>query len=202
MRKWLRVGIVLLLLVLIAPAFVRTYRVHGSSDAPNYLWGDLILVHHSAYGLGIPFTRVHLLDWADPRLGDVVLCEMPGMEHLGFKRVLGVPGDVVAMEGNHLTVNGVALEYEVRDAGEFVEVAERNQLGQVVEWERGLGPDHLITFSPGSGPLATFGPVQVPEDHFFLIGDNRDRSYDSREFGALHRDRIHGRVVRVLRRAG
>jgi signal peptidase I len=201
MRKWLRVGVVLLLLLLIAPAFVRAYRVHGPSDAPGFLWGDLILVHHTAYGLGIPFTRVHLFDWADPRPGDVVLCDIPGPEHVGFKRVVGVPGDVVAMQDNRLTVNGTPLVYEVRDPGEFSEVAERNQLGQVVERERGLGPDHLITFSPGAGPLATFGPVQVPEDHFFLMGDNRDRSHDSRRFGSLHRDRIHGRVVRVLRRA-
>lgn len=200
-RWWIRVAVIVLLLFLGAPAVVRAYRVHGPSDAPTYLWGDLVLVNMAAYDLGVPFTRLRLVSWADPERGDFILFPIPDTDHVGFKRVVGLPGDQIEMRENVLFVNGVPLEYESRDPGHLGPIPAINWMGTVVALEHGLGEDYTVTFTPGHSADGTFGPVTVAEGHYFTLGDNRDHSRDSRHYGAVPRREILGRLALTLRRA-
>ena len=200
-RWWIRVAIIVLALFLGAPAVVRAYRVHGPSDAPTYLWGDLVLVNMAAYDLGVPFTRLRLVSWADPERGDFILFPIPETGHVGFKRVVGLPGDQIEMRENVLLVNRVPLEYEPQDPDDLGSIPAINWMGTVVALERGLGEDHVVTFTPGHTAEEAFGPVTVAEGHYFTLGDNRDHSRDSRHYGAVPREQILGRLGVVVRRA-
>jgi signal peptidase I len=166
----------------------------GASDAPTYLVGDRVLVNRAAYDVRLPYTDVAVVSLADPEVGDIVLYRSPGSDRLVLKRVVGAPGDLLAMNENHLSVNGTALEYADVDDEAYSHIAATNQLGAVIETESGHGPAHAITYTPGGSCSASFEPVRVPDRHYYLLGDNRDHSEDSRSYGPVPRERILGKV--------
>ncbi len=178
-----------------APSYVRAYRVDGSSDAPSFLVGDRILVLKAAYDFRLPYRDTVLFTHSRPRPGDVILYQPPAQDILVFKRVIGRPGDTVAMRDNRLEINGEPLTYEVVDGEQYQAIAEENNLGAIIEKESGLGPPHLMTHSPGAGTHGSFEPVQVPDGHYFVMGDNRDNSLDSRMYGPVRRRSIFGKVI-------
>jgi signal peptidase I len=114
-----------------------------------------------------------------------------------FKRVIGCPGDTVVMHDNHLEINGIPLQYVQVDESGYRDIARENKLGAIIERETGIGPPHLMTYTPGTGADATFGPVHVPDGHYFLMGDNRGNSRDSRAYGSVPRQSILGKVIRT-----
>lgn len=202
-KRWLVVLLAIVGIGALAPSYVRAYRVAGSSDAPSFLVGDRILVFKGAYDLRLPYTDVVLFARSQPRAGQVVMFRPPGQEDvLVFKRVIGCPGDDVVMRDSHVEINGVSLHYQRLDERAYADVAVENRLGAIVERESGNGPAHAITHTPGAGLQASFGPVRVPEDHYFVIGDNRDNSLDSRAYGPVPRRSIVGRVVHVWTKRG
>ncbi|HKQ61305.1 MAG TPA: signal peptidase I [Candidatus Polarisedimenticolaceae bacterium] len=178
-------GVALAALLVLALSCLRLARIEGPSDAPGQLWGDLV-----AIWVG-PFS---------PRPGQLVLVDLPDRGQRATKRVLAGPGASVEGRGNHLVVAGVPLTYRPLERHGFDWVPARNLLGTVIEEEHGAGFVQLIAHTPGLGPHASFGPVTVPTGHYFLIGDNRDRSEDSRSFGPVPRSAIRGRVLFTLRR--
>jgi signal peptidase I len=97
------------------------------------------------------------------------------------------------MRQHHLTINGRSLAYTVADSAAFAAVPAENRLGSVVEMETLGAHAHLITYTPGSA-TSSFPEVLVPADHYFLMGDNRDESRDSRSWGPVARQRLRGRV--------
>lgn len=196
MKRWLPPVLALAVIVAVTPAYVRAYRVSGSSDAPTYLSGDRIIVFKAAYDLRLPYAGFVIRSHAEPQPGDVVLFHPPGSDLSVFKRVVGCPGDTLAMRDSHLEINGEALRYEAVDGGEYATVASLNNLGTVIESEEGCGATHRITYTPGSGVDRSFGPVVVPAGRYFLIGDNRDNSQDSRHYGSVPRQSILGKVIR------
>jgi len=199
-RRNLRWTVPALLVLLIVPAYVRAYRVHGPSEAPSYVWGEIILVNRAAYDLRLPYTRLTLLSHGDPRPGDVILIRSPGRDHDVIRRVVGLPGDTVEVRRSRVVLNGVELGYRPRDAVDFAGLAEENRIGETVEQEHGAGPAHPITYTPGGCSLADAGPFEVPDGHYFLLGDNRDHCTDSRRVGPVPRQHIRGRVIGKLRR--
>jgi signal peptidase I len=194
-KRWIVAVGVVILAVLITPSYVRAFRVHGASEAPNYLLGDLIFVNKAAYDIRLPYTDIVLLSHSRPRHGDQVMYRRTGQEYSVFKRVIGCPGDTIEMRDNHLIVNGASLRYEGQNPATYDQIPEANKLGGVFEKEIGNGPARVITFTLGAGSHASFGPVQILEDHYFLIGDNRDNSLDSRMYGAVARERILGKLI-------
>jgi signal peptidase I len=119
--------------------------------------------------------------------------ENPGNGHPVFKRVVALPGDRAGMHRHHLTMNGRALAYAAADSAAFAAVPAENRLGSVIEVETLGAHAHLITCTPGSA-TSSFPEVLVPAGHYFLTGDNRDLSRDSRSWGAVPRQRLRGRV--------
>ena len=183
----------------IAPSYVRVYRVNGSSDAPSFLVGDRILLFKSAYDIRLPYSNAVIRSYAQPKRGDVVMFRSPEEDYLVFKRVVGCPGDTILMRENRLEINGMTLTYERVDISGYEFAAGSNNLGTVIEEESGNGPTHLITHTPGKHSGTTLGPVYVGEEQYYVIGDNRDNSRDSRAYGAIPRDSILGKVVRIQR---
>jgi signal peptidase I len=181
------------------PAYVRAYTLSGASDAPTLLLGDWVWVNRAAYDLRIPYSDRVLWSRAGPALGDLVLVENPEQGNLVFKRVVALPGDRVGMHQHHLTLNGRALAYAAADPAAFAAVPAENLLGSAFEVETLGAQAHLISYTPGSA-TSSFPEVLVPADHYFLMGDNRDASRDSRAWGPVPRQRLQGGVFWQPRR--
>ena len=179
----------------LVPAYVRAYTVAGASAVPTLLLGERAWVNFAAYDIRFPYTGRVLFARADPRLGDLVQVESPDDGRLIFKRVVALPGDRVGMHAHHLSLNARPLAYAPRDAGAFAAVPPENSLGSCVEAELIGEVRHLITYTPGPGANGSFPDVLVPAGHYYLLGDNRDHSLDSRAWGPVSRDHIRGRVI-------
>jgi signal peptidase I len=162
---------------------------------PTILEGERIVVNKLAYDLKLPFTRVRLARWGEPRRGDVAVLFSPSDGKRLVKRIVGVPGDVLAMRNERLILNGQPLEY--RPAAGGVEPRAALEPGQFVAFEALGDRLHPIAISPGEDALRSFGPIRVPDGQYFVMGDNRDRSFDSRYFGMVPAKAITGRAVAV-----
>ena len=186
-------------------SLANVYRAVGGSMAPTIQWGDTVLLNRAAYGLRLPFGGTRVLEWSEPEPGDVVLVRASGPEgeFVAFKRIVAVGGDVVELRAGRLVLNGWPAVYRPEGEGRATAASPRNKIGSVVELEvTGQGPAHAITYTPRLCELSTFGPVDVPDGHYFVLGDNRDNSRDSRDFGPVRRDQLLGRAVRVLTSPG
>jgi signal peptidase I len=104
------------------------------------------------------------------------------------------PGDTLEIKDNHLIVNSVPLDYELLRTSYSPEIRSRNQIGSVIELEQSNGQRHTITYSPSSIPKRAVGPLTVPSGAYYMLGDNRSKSLDSRHYGPVPRHRIRGKV--------
>lgn len=174
------------------------YVPTGSMN-PTILEGDRLLVDKHAYGLRIPFTQIRLSRGKDPQRGDVVTFDSPADGKLLVKRVIGVPGDVVAMNDERLTINGIPARYARAD---------RYATQSLLQTTRAEDPQarresfarctHEVLLLPDRPSPSTFGPLVVPPGMYFVLGDNRDNSADSRYIGFVPRRNIIGHAREVL----
>jgi signal peptidase I len=172
--------------------------VPTGSMNPTIIEGDRIFVNKLAYDLKIPFTTWHLAEWGDPKRGDVVVFYSPADEVRLVKRVIGEPGDVISLQDNHLFVNGTAAEYEPLDPDI---VKQMGAAASSFEFHTEVtgGQAHPVAAIPSVYQSArSFKPFTVPPGHYFVMGDNRDNSKDSRFIGPISRERIVGRASRVV----
>jgi signal peptidase I len=172
--------------------------VPTGSMKPTILEGDRIFVNKMAYDLKIPYTTSHLAEWGDPQRGDIVVFYSPVDGTRLVKRVVGISGDTIAMRNNRLIINGEKIKYESIKALKTDERPlgmDANQYGfiEVLSDTR-----HRVMISPQRPALRSFGPVTVPEGQFFMMGDNRDNSADSRYFGFVERRLVVGRATSIV----
>lgn len=161
--------IALLLALVIRTYLVQAFKIPSGSMEDTLAIGDHLLVSKFIYGTKIPFTDSQIIKVRDPRQGDVIVFEYPEDPSKDFiKRVVGTPGDVVEGRDKKVYVNGRLY---------------RNP--HEVHKEREIIPKEM-------NPRDSFGPVTVPANSYFVMGDNRDRSYDSRFWGFVTRDKIKG----------
>jgi signal peptidase I len=180
-------------------AWADWVTVPTGSMNPTILEGDRLLVDKHVFGLRIPFTRVHLTPGADPVRGDIVVFDSPVDGTSLVKRVIGVPGDVVALEGDRLTVNGRAASYSIENIKSIRGLlAATSAEHPLLLREAGLGSPHEILMLPGRTAHRSLDAVTVPYGMYFMMGDNRDNSADSRYFGFVPRRDIIGRATRVI----
>jgi signal peptidase I len=188
------------MLVVMAPvrsAVVDWNWVPTGSMKPTILEGDLVWVDKLAYGLRVPFTSMTLASWGGPKAGDVAVFFSPANGERLVKRVVGVPGDTVELRRDVLFVNGRRLDYALRDAAPFRRDITEDPRPILASEGLGVGR-HYVLILPGRPAMRSFGPVRVPEGAYFMMGDSRDNSLDSRYFGAVPADRIVGEAKGVL----
>ena len=201
-RFWSRITRIITVLVLLA--VVRSTAIDCSvvptgSMIPSILPGDRILVNKLAYDLKFPFTRLDLLRWANPERGDVIafIAPMTGLPLV--KRVIGLPGDTIELRDNMLYLNGIAAHYSPADLS-ALPIPDEPNLHQplLMETITPQSKPHPIMQTPSAIARRTIPPTSLPPGKFFVMGDDRDESFDSRYFGFVDRSQILGRASRIL----
>ena len=167
--------------------------VPTGSMKPTIQEGDRVVVNKLAYDLKVPFTTIELAKWSDPKRGDIVVLFSPEDGTRLVKRVVAVPGDRIAMRDEQLFVNGQAAQWTP------IGTAEDREQGRVAIVRESLaGKSHQVMLTPTMrSDKSTFEPQIVPAGYYFVMGDNRDNSKDSRYIGPIERRRIVGKALAV-----
>jgi signal peptidase I len=194
-REWVKPLLVVgLVLGSLRSAIADWNDVPSGSMKPTILEGDRVFVNKIAYDLKVPFTTWRVSEWSAPERGDVVVLYSPHDGKRLIKRVVGIPGDRVAMKDHRLIVNGTPAAYAPIPAGLFEGVDADNTAFA----ETAAGRTHPILVTPARPSMPSFQVVAVPENSYIVMGDNRDNSFDSRWFGFVERSRILGRATAVV----
>jgi len=192
-----------LLLVFVFRGFIfEPFRVPSNSMMPTLLTGDFILVNKFDYGLRLPILNSKIVDFSKPERGDVIVFRYPNYEHsVGYsgvdfiKRVVALPGDTISYEKDHLTVNGEAIEY--RKIGSYNGVDSGKKMSGYRHVKELIDKaNHDILLHP-LGHSRELSKTTVPENHYFVMGDNRAHSSDSRFWGYVPEDFILGKAIGI-----
>ncbi len=198
-RQWrLAVAFIIFVVVPVKSSLADWNWVPTGSMNPAILEGDLIYVNKVAYDLRVPLTLHRLASWSEPQRGDIVVCLSPEDGARLVKRVVGKPGDTLQMIRNVLYLNGRPLSYSETGQDCPVHVRGGPALRGVLALEDLDRTVHPVVSIPGLSARRSFGPVVVPAGHYFVLGDNRDVSRDSRYFGLVPRASILGRARAVV----
>jgi len=185
-----------ILAVLVLRSFlVEPFRIPSGSMMPTLLAGDFILVNKYAYGIRLPVVNTKVVDLGEPERGDVVVFRYPKDPSVDYiKRVVGVPGDTIEYRHKQLYINGEPARQE--SLGTYIGSGEALYMTGAERKLEHLGKvDHEILLMPDrdSGD----GSVVVPEGHYFVMGDNRDNSNDSRFWGFVPDENLVGRAFMI-----
>lgn len=185
-----RFMLLLLTIVFFKSAIADLNSISGRSMQPTLLDGDKVWVNKLAYDIRVPFTDIFLASHNDPSRGDIVIIDSEAAGKRLVKRIVGLPGDTIYMRNNTLVVNGQPADYEI--------VASDSD--SMIIQEQLLGHSHqaMLSGTISSRRSRSFGPETVPSDQFFVLGDNRDNSADSRLYSFIPREQIIGRSSSVV----
>jgi signal peptidase I len=172
--------------------------VPSGSMRPTILEGDRVYVNKLAYDLKVPFTTWHLVEWSNPARGDIVVFYSPYDGKRLVKRVIGLPGDTIELRNNVLILNGTPVEYQPINQAVLRDLAPAELDGRIFAAEDLPGKRHSVAGWPAVQARRNFGPQQIPEKHYFMMGDNRDDSFDSRYYGPVPRGQIVGRATSIV----
>lgn len=194
-KEWRGTLLFLLLMCAFRSAVADIYHIPTGSMKPTVVEGDRLLTEKMAYDLRLPFTGVVLWHRADPKAGDIVVLYSPEDGERLLKRVVAVPGDTVSMRDEVLYIDGKPMAQLPPAAGEGSALpdAARYVFGQ----EELAGREHDVMFDPGHYAMRSFAPMTVPAGQYFVMGDNRDDSKDSRYIGFVPESAITGRAFAV-----
>ena len=189
LRDWTKsIAIAFLLFLVIRSSVIEAFKIPTSSMEGTLLVGDFLLVNKAVYGPRLPGTDVALPAFVEPERGDVIVFHPPHEPEKNYvKRLVGVAGDTLEMDGKKLYLNGAPM-YE--PYAQYVD-GRGDAVHPDMEWQS----NHLIAserraYQPTRD---NWGPIVVPEDRYFVLGDNRDNSEDSRYWGFVSRSEIRGR---------
>ena len=178
-KSGLRENIEAILVAIVLALFIRTFviqafKIPSGSMKETLLIGDHILVNKFIYGVKVPFLQTTIVPITNPKHGDIVVFKFPEDPSKDFiKRVIAVAGDVVEVRDKQVYVNRKLLNHDF-----------------------GIHTDSYI-FPSSVQPRDNFGPVVVPEKSIFVMGDNRDQSYDSRFWGFVDLKALKGKALMI-----
>jgi len=185
LREYTEAIVIALLLALFVRTFiVQAFKIPSGSMLPTLKIGDYLLVNKFIYGIKMPFTGTILIPVHEPKPNDIVVFKFPKDPRLDYiKRVIGVPGDQVEIRQKKIFVNGKPF-------------ADRHGVHQdpMILPSSLINPDIFHTWEI-QGNRDQFGPIQVPEGKIFVMGDNRDNSYDSRFWGLVDQKAVLGKAL-------
>jgi len=186
---------VILIVFLLRSFVVEPFRIPSGSMLPSLFIGDFILVSKFSYGIRLPVINKKIIALSEPHRGDVLVFRFPGDESINYiKRVVGLPGDRIVYEGKKLYVNGQLMPqtggapYTLRQGGEMT--YELMRLRENLD-----GVEHDILLSGRAD--ATPPPFTVPAGQYFVMGDNRDHSNDSRYWGYVPEQNLVGKAFLI-----
>ncbi|PCJ28195.1 MAG: signal peptidase I [SAR86 cluster bacterium] len=177
-------------IVFFKSAIADLSSISGASMQPSLLDGDKVWVNKLAYDVKIPFTEISLGETSDPARGDVIIIDSKKAHKRLVKRIVGIPGDTVYMQNNALVINGTAANYEIlsRDDDSIIILEELPDKSHKARLSRRFV----------SRTARSYGPAVVPDGQYFVLGDNRDNSADSRVYSFIPRQEIIGRSSSVV----
>ncbi|EKD75445.1 MAG: Signal peptidase I [uncultured bacterium] len=186
---------ILLLVLILRTFFYEPYRIPSGSDKPTLLIGDLILVDKHLYGWHLPVSNHEIFKNKEPKLGDIVIFRWSAVDPSKdlIKRVVGLPGDHVSYLNKVLYINGMKATQV--DKGEGTDIEGGQSIPVLIKEENLLGVTHLI-YQTQEVPSQNF-EVIVPEKSYFVMGDNRDASNDSRYWGFVSQEDLKGKAIYV-----
>jgi len=190
LQEWVKsIAIALVLFLFLRTFIVQTFVITSGSMEETLLVGDMLVVNRLAMGSRIPGTQVRIPGYSSPHYGDVIVFDPPHDDTLMLiKRLIGMGGDTLEMRSRTLYRNGERLDepyvthHNEPDSGDSMMSWQREYLAPGVD---------AATYAPTRD---TWGPIVIPEDRYFMLGDNRERSLDSRYWGLLERWRLEGRA--------
>ena len=194
----------IVLMMFFRSAVADWYHVPSGSMQPNILIGDRVWVDKLAYDVKVPFSEVNLNRHHEPVRGDVIVFNSAVSNNRLIKRVVGVPGDIVEMKNQQVYVNKIAVDLTpIEVPSEFDPFLDDRHLANYYSEDLGRqinsGAGYAIRLSKqGFSYNASFTPIKVPEDHYWVLGDNRDNSADSRVIGLVPRQELVGKANSVI----
>lgn len=212
-KKWIienvtSLGLALLLVLTIRSSVIEAFKIPSGSMIPTLLIGDHIFVNKFAYGFKVPFSDlfsnnpVHVIQRDPPRRGDIIVFVYPKDESLYYiKRVVGVPGDSIEIRNKVVYINGTEVAREPLPSPEGDQIFKdlddpkysRNNLE--LYHEKLDSSDHVIMVDRNNFLGESFGPISVPPESLFVMGDNRDFSNDSRFWGFVPYKNVKGKAI-------
>ena len=163
--------VALILALVIRTFVVQAFKIPSESMVKTLLVGDHLLASKFSYGIKIPFTHTYIYKGEDPVKGDIIIFEYPNDPSVDYiKRIVGTPGDTIEVRNKQLFRNGEPVKES------FIRFTEPDRIQPVRD---------------------NFGPVTVPADKYFVMGDNRDNSMDSRFWGLVDRSAIRAKAWRI-----
>lgn len=190
--EWIKSGVIALVLFLVIRTFlVQTFVITSGSMEETLLVGDFLMVNRVALGSRVPGTSFRVPGYSEPQRWDVTVFDPPHEEDLKLvKRLVGMPGDTLQMIDKILHVNGEPQDepwVKWEDPG-------GDETHPWMEWQQRYLVD-TVDVSSYRPTRDEWGPIVVPSDRYFMLGDNRDSSLDSRYWGLLERWRLEGRAL-------
>ena len=183
---------VILVVFLLRSFVVEPFRIPSGSMLPNLHIGDFILVNKFSYGIRLPVVNKKILDISSPERGDVMVFRFPHDPTINFiKRVVGLPGDKIEYKDKRVHINGEPVPLDPQGDYDFQKVSQNKYAGQRFMETFGSN-SHEIIVDPKKRTTKT--SYSVPEGHYFVMGDNRDHSNDSRYWGFVPERNIIGRA--------
>ena len=185
-------AIAILLALFIRTFVVQAFKIPSGSMKPTLLIGDHLLVNKFIYGIRIPVIDRFIIQFRKPMRGDIVVFKYPKDESKDYiKRVIGIEGDTIEIKRERLYINGEIIKTEY--AGKYND----ESMFQADKYEEflGRGKQYYILNDPNRYELSNYGPITVPEDSIFVMGDNRDNSQDSRYWRFVSLNKIKGKAL-------
>ncbi|MEO7455458.1 MAG: signal peptidase I [Gemmatimonadaceae bacterium] len=201
-------GAILIYLV-INTFLVAAYRIPSGSMIPTLLIGDWLFVNKAVYGPHLPFTRTHLPSFSEPKRGEVIVFESPYQADEAqrnadptptlVKRMVGMAGDTLYMRTGLLYVNGVAQRQGFGIVSKpTASGSQPGDISELFDWQHKVElKQSRFGAAPAQPTLDNWGPLVIPAGHYFMMGDNRYESKDSRFWGPVPRENIRGRPIFV-----
>ena len=204
------ISLIILFVLIFRSSVYEPFRIPTGSMIPTLMIGDFILVNKFSYGLKLPFSDIFLFGHngtpcyvsgkSNPRRGDIIVFKYPKDYSINYvKRVIGLPGDTIEIKNKVIYVNERPIQTEEIDGTELMKNMDDKFKMYNLKFYKSYMQDHthIIQQDDDNYFQVDFDKIEIPADHYFVVGDNRDFSYDSRFWGLVPRNLIKGKAVLI-----